>query len=171
MTSQSPHNAFTLAWNNGRSCASYLVVLVSGSSNAIFFAPPPPPPPGLLVVAHPATTSTATAATTTSRATRPTRTPNNLPTLPFVVAGFHLSRRRPPPTAAPPATRVAPSVHLLGPGRAARTRRRGVARRSLPFQPGRRSATTSRPSPSGGRPCGRHGCGRRRCGPAPRPAR
>src|SRR4029453_12238625 len=67
---QSEHSALTLASNAGRSSASYLVVLVSGSSRAIFFSPPelPPPPPPLSVVWQAAATR-ATAATMAARRT------------------------------------------------------------------------------------------------------
>src|SRR6266516_7830403 len=78
---QSEQSAWTLASNSGLSCASYLVVLLSGSSRAIFLAPPDElPPPEFLVVEQAAPTSVIMATTPASRNARPMDLPGNLAT-------------------------------------------------------------------------------------------
>src|SRR6266700_6183049 len=81
MILQSEHRDLTLASNSGRSCASYRVVLVSGSSRAIVLLPPLLPDDGvLLFVEHAAATRAIAATPAISPPNDATRLRSNLPT-------------------------------------------------------------------------------------------
>src|SRR5215212_1966812 len=179
MISQSEQSALTLASNSGRSWASYLVVLVSGSSRAIFLSPPPelpPPPPPLSSVVWQAAASRVTAATrAASRAARRTCVLKDCPTWSTsceraVGCGYPTRTTAVASSPVPAALEPDPAVAWVvgGPPNSAHGEHPGVsgqARKSgRPVRLDRRGPgpAPDRQGPPAGRPAGR--------GPAPRAA-